>query len=616
MILIDNVLFFKNKFPSTWKLVKEAEEKGISEAVQLEEARTGGMSITVQTEKGINYLHSKYNPVSEAEKVMDTYEDIGEYSHVFFYGIGMGYHVEWFIEKYPEMSFTLYEPNLDVFQLVGRNKIFEKWNSRYLENFYLGDDPEVISKNLGHFIQVVKEKVLLVVLPSYERIFTQQTRNFIAEFRNVVYKKGALIQAGTIFSKRLPVNSIINLPTMLRTPNILHEKPNSFQGKPAILVAAGPSLDFEYENLRYIKENGLAYIFSVGSAINALIDQDIYPDAACTYDGSARNQHVFSKVVERGIDEIPLIYGSLVGYEVIKQYPGQLLHFLISSDSFSSYTLKHSDKLDFVNPATTIAIITLQLLYKLGCSPVILVGQNLAFLEDQSYAQGMVIDTTLSEQQKQNAILVKDVEGNDVYTSRGLDSFRKEMEFAIRQLDGLEIINTTKRGANIRGTKYVPLELVIKDQLKEKNVVDQDWKTKYENKYDFKHVLEKVHNLLAEQDEFLRISSMFYSLFDEMNHYMGTLNEKSLEKCFTKFDKLFDRLNSNDFYRLLLLQMNALLFESILKMFEEIRFHKDQYYKAKKVISEFGHFLKQCESDRDPVKSMLEKSLEELKVVQ
>jgi len=37
-----------------------------------------------------------------------------------------------------------------------------------------------------------------------------------------------------------------------------------FKDKPAILVSAGPSLDYEIENLRYIKENGLAYISQSG----------------------------------------------------------------------------------------------------------------------------------------------------------------------------------------------------------------------------------------------------------------------------------------------------------------------------------------------------------------
>lgn len=73
----------------------------------------------------------------------------------------------------------------------------------------------------------------------------------------------------------------------------------AFEGKPAIIVAAGPSLSEEFEHLKFIKENGLAYIFSVGSAINALIEHGIYPDAACTYDPKERNQNVIRIIKDR-----------------------------------------------------------------------------------------------------------------------------------------------------------------------------------------------------------------------------------------------------------------------------------------------------------------------------
>src|SRR5690606_2967005 len=103
------------------------------------------------------------------------------------------------------------------------------------------------------------------------------------------------------------LNSMKNFKEVLSTPNILLEKRGAFKDKPAILVAAGPSLNEEIENIRYIKENGLAYIFSVGSAINTLMHHNIYPHAATTYDPTVKNQIVFEKVKEKEIIEIPMI---------------------------------------------------------------------------------------------------------------------------------------------------------------------------------------------------------------------------------------------------------------------------------------------------------------------
>ncbi|USG65324.1 DUF115 domain-containing protein [Brevibacillus ruminantium] len=608
MILIENVIFLKNKFPFTWDLVKAEEEKGISDEVRVESTRTGMKTLSIQTVKGANYLHSKYDPVSEAEKIIENYSDVGEYQHVFFYGIGLGYHIDKFLEKYPNIPFTLYEPDMNIFQTLLSNKKLEDWSSKSLMNIYAGHTPELISKNLTHFINAVKEKVMLFILPGYERIFTDLTRKFVSEFRDVVYAKASYIYANVVFSKRQPINSIVNVTTTFKTPNIIHEKPESFQGKPAILVAAGPSLDFEYENLRYIKENGLAYIFSVGSAINSLIENGIYPDAACTYDGSERNHLVFSKVVERGITDIPLIYGSMVGYETVEKYPGPMMHFLVGGDYFSNFILKSNNNLpiDYVLPAKSIAIITLQLLHKLGCSPIILAGQNLAYLKERTYAQGMTFTNEITEAQKTQAILVKDVEGNDVYTNRGLDGFRKEMEDRIKKLSDVVVINTTRGGAHIEGTKFEPLTKVIDERLQNR-VVDQKWLTKFDYQYNQEYLCNKIQELLFEQKEFTRISNLFYRLFHEMEHYMESYNSKNLGKCFNKFDKLFDKLQDNKFYRLLLQPMNQLLFENILKLMGEIRFKQDEYSKAKNIIAHFTNFLKHCESDMNTIKPLIEK---------
>lgn len=111
----------------------------------------------------------------------------------------------------------------------------------------------------------------------------------------------------------------------------------------------------------------------------------------------------------------------MVGYETVQKYPGPMMHFMVGGDYFSSFLLKrlNDTPVDFVNPAKSIAIITLQLLYKLGCNPIILAGQNFAYSQDRTYAQGMAFNNELSTTHMEQAIVVKDVEGNDVYTNRG-----------------------------------------------------------------------------------------------------------------------------------------------------------------------------------------------------
>lgn len=165
------------------------------------------------------------------------------------------------------------------------------------------------------------------------------------------------------------------------------------------------------------------------------------------------------------------------------------------------------------------------------------------------------------------------------------------MESHIAKLSDLEVINTTKGGARIKGTVYEPLEKLINERL-QKQVVEKDWLTTLGNDYDLEHLIQQTQHLLSEQEKFIHLCDSFTNLFAEMKRNIEAFNSKSVGKCFVKFDKLFDRLQENKFYRLLLQPMNQLLFEAILKLFDEIRFQNDNFAKARKLINDFTSFLK------------------------
>ncbi|MED1801450.1 motility associated factor glycosyltransferase family protein [Brevibacillus porteri] len=608
MILIDNITYLKKNFQETWGILQENQKELDRSNFHVEAAKNGQSTLTVQNELGFNYLHSKYDPAAEAEKIISQYKDIDESKEVIFFGIGLGYHVEAFIRLHPNVSYSLYEPKLCAFNEFLSNRQLHKVLSRKLKNLYIGLEEKYLTKNLTHFLNYAKREVVFIILPSYERVFQEETKYFIEEFRDKVFLKRANISANLSFAKRLTVNSIINLPTTIKTPNILHEKPGNFVGKPVILVSAGPSLDEEYENLRYIKENGLAYIFSVGTSINSLIENGIYPDAACTYDGSEENQMVFEKVIERGINSIPLIYGSVVGHELIPKYLGPLANFIVARDYVAPLYLKRKDEksIEFLDNSKSIAIITLQLLYKLGCNPVILVGQNLAFSGDRWYSKAITYVGKVSEQQRREAILVKDVEGNDVYTNRGLDMFRKEMEHYVNLYTDLEVINTTKGGAHIAKTTYIPLEKVIRERLLDKNIVSNDWITKNAVQYDLVHFQEKADWMNELQIKLDNVYRTLDNLLADMEYQLKRKNAKELERLFNKFDKAFDKLQANHFFVLLVQTMNGTEFEFIMEMFKELRFSNDTFLKAERVTKEFRSYMENCRLDIKKVKEIMD----------
>ena len=146
-----------------------------------------------------------------------------------------------------------------------------------------------------NFFNRLDRKLIIIPLPGHKTAFPEQYNQFQELFNKLIKDKRNSLRTNYAFQKRWTLNSIKNFKEVLNTPNILMEKKGAFTGQPALLVAPGPSLNEEIEKVRYIKDNGLAYIFSVGGSINTLVENNIYPHAACTYDPTENNQKVLPR---------------------------------------------------------------------------------------------------------------------------------------------------------------------------------------------------------------------------------------------------------------------------------------------------------------------------------
>ena len=58
-------------------------------------------------------------------------------------------------------------------------------------------------------------------------------------------------------------------------------------------------------------------------------------------------------------------------------------------------------------------------------------------------------------------ISVEDINGQSIYTNRGLNMFRQWIESRIKGIDGIEFIDASEGGAKIKGMKVMRLDDVI-----------------------------------------------------------------------------------------------------------------------------------------------------------
>jgi hypothetical protein len=598
-MLADNILFLKEKYPKVYDTVKSWENSKTEPMVLVETAKNGEQTLKINEENQLYYIHSKYNPLREAEAIIDKLmenEDISNDTHLLFYGIGLGYHIDVFLQRCPNVKFSIIEPSSEIMAIYLDKKVLKKKNYANLVFLQCGNQVNEF------FLEMELEKnknFLICELPAYQKVLKKERVDFFERLQKIIQSKRVSLNTNYAFKRRWVINSVINFSEVLNTSNILMLRKNIFKNRPAILVAAGPSLDLEIENLRKIKEEKLAYIFSVGSAINALIENNIYPDAICTYDPLGTNQKVFEKLLAADITSIPMIFGSSVGFETLQHYPGPKYHMITSQDTVSRYFLKSKDGKEVitVSDAPTIAVVTLELLQKLECKEIILVGQNLAFRNDAFYAKGIDYQTASAAYSKSSLFEIESVTGEKIHTNESLNRFRADFEARI-SLSNIPIINTTVDGAAIKGTAFKKLEEVIKKFGN--NSYDLDIEDiSYENNYDLNYLksnLALLDSSLKKYKEIVHSIKQFIARTDEL---LINRNLKQSEAMYKKIDNLLGEFEKNEYVKVITLPINRVEHELLAKNLKRIRNQKNGLERMRDLISNVDVFINHLSKDSD-----------------
>lgn len=615
MLLVENLLVMKKIFPDVMVqgLKKIDSELGSSNFTVLP-AKNGMPTLALQDETGnLNYLHSSYDPCKEAESFIERMDEaqVKDTEHVFFYGMGLGYHIEAFNRKYPDKYFTIYEPSPQAFCHFLSTRQLAKFPTKKLHTLFIEFSEGDRERNLNLFFwnKLGLEKLIFVTLPSYERVFKDIFDPFSKIFVEKMKDASSNKVTQAYFQKRWTVNSMLNFKENLVNDSIFDCNPDYFRGKPAILAAAGPSLSFEMESLRKIRDENLAYIFSVGSAIKALLSKEIHPHAAVTMDPGMANLLVFEDVINQGIDDIPLIYGTSVGYETLVRYTGPKLYMTMDRDLTTPYYFNSdkSDILDIVGDAPTIAITTLQLMIKLGFDPIIFAGQNLALYDNSRYAEGVKYSYRAENHKAttaelNNTVETEDVFGNKIQTFQSFVFSRKIMEAHISSCKTASkgeraFINTTRFGAKIDGAPYKTFEELFETDL-QKPVVQQNWYIPAVKNKPLKKNLEmldeKMNNELERLWEIIDAAEQQLAHVKKISKYGSsrTINDELI-----RFDNIFNKILNNSFYKCHVASMLMVELSIINNRTQKMRTERQFSVRAEKTVYEFSRFFEEMKHD-------------------
>lgn len=424
-------------------------------------ARSGDPTLVAVREGRETAVHSRYDPRREAETWALGVGD--DWEMLVVLGLGLGYHLEILQRLYPGRTILVLEPELATVKLA--------FSARDLTpllkggRFYLlvAAEPQEAAEQLANILaENAGKKIMLQALPAYSRLYSGYWENVCREVTDRLRQRRVNWATTENFMQQWLLNYRDNFWAYLTAPGVARLF-NAFADKPAIIVAAGPSLEKNVHLLPSLR--GKALIIAAGSAIRVLEKNGATPDLLVSFDPSEANYQHFADF-DGG--DIPLVYAPVIYPRIVREYQGPTLSCELNVSPFIEwFDDRLGEKKGSLVSGPSVANVCLDLAVKLGCNPIILVGQDLAFTNNKTHADGARHQRAIDPTQG-NYIWVEDVYGGKVPTTTAFYSMLVWFEQYLRQLgDRRLVIDATEGGARIRGTEVMPLQEAAQRYLQE-----------------------------------------------------------------------------------------------------------------------------------------------------
>lgn len=261
-------------------------------------------------------------------------------------------------------------------------------------------------------------------------------------------------------------------PNMLELPKSLigNRLFDKFQGVPAIICGAGPSLGKQLPLLKSYANRAL--LFSGGSSLNALIHGEIIPHFGVGIDP---NDEQYNRLKATADYPIPFFYRNRMNHKAFNLIKGPRLYLTGAGgyDIANWFEEKLKIKGKLLDEGHNVINLCTEIAYALGCNPIIFVGMDLAYTDMKLYAPG-VLQKSRSKASSIAAIdhsklfQRKNIYGKNVYTewkwvaeSDWISKFSKEHS-------DITLINATEGGIGFVGVPNKSLQEVSKTFLKKK----------------------------------------------------------------------------------------------------------------------------------------------------
>lgn len=442
-------------------------------------------------------LHSAYDPQREAQRWVDAI-DFSEQRNTIVFGIALGYHVLRMVQQHHDDIRFLFivEREPRIFKLALLTCDLTPVIQRQGVQWLIGQSPQELPESIGEKrTDIILHNCRFAQVESSVRLDPAYYETAREEIINSISYDEINIRTNFENQGRNQFNIFMNLPAMIRGYRIC-DLAGQFANYPAVVVAAGPSLDKNVDLLRDVQDR--AVVISVDTTQTTLQKRGITPDAVVTGDPTPLNLNHFEKINSLG--ESFLAFHPECYRQITQKY---LQHpYLLPLFDTHSALLEHLFELEshygYCDRAMNVGHIALNLANHLGCSPLILIGFDFAFSKEggKTHTAEAVLSRSTSKMEADGTIdigakegkapeesgkmmLVPGYYGDMVPTTAPFKQYILSIAKTIAAIES-PVIDATEGGARFEGAAQMPFQEAIQQYLTQPGV-RQRWQAIKQN---------------------------------------------------------------------------------------------------------------------------------------
>ena len=508
-----------------------------------------GRIVAVEKNGRFYPLNSLYNPQNASKQWAKQFyrPEINENSVIIVFGIADGRSVLELSRKRKECTIIIYEPCQEIFwKAMECDEVAELAENDNICITVKGVNEEYFFHALQTVLNYSNyQLVVQSVLPNYLQLFKTEYKEMLEIYKSVieliVFTRNTMILRGIEIQHNTYAltKDMIEQRSDVQLMDIIDKK--KMNGLPAILVAAGPSLDKNVTQLKDIKNK--AFIMVVDTALNTVLENGIVPDMTMSID--SRKPLVLFK--NDKFKDIPIALSMNSNKDVVKLNASK--HFYeIDEEGYLKKLLEANEKESVQLPTGgSVATSALALLHEMGFKTIILVGQDLAYpggVEHTAAAYGKGNDNV--DTKKKDYIEVEDNYGNTVLTEANMNIYRKWIENYIGAYSDLKVINATEGGAKIAGTEFISLHEAIEryctDEYEVSGLLDIPPYLDESERSGIVQAIKNIPEQIEVLEEYIGKAQNIYSKIDGLNG-KGKTNSSQMNRAMTEIAQINEHID-------------------------------------------------------------------------